>query len=269
MYFLRDAMGSTIALTDANGNLSTQYTYEPFGKASASGPASSNEFQWIGRENDATGLTYLRARYYNPTLQRFMSQDPLRFGGGDPNQFAYSHNNPTTFSDPFGLSGGGVSGVGAGGGVPYGGLQDYVNHQKGNRDPGPGDFFPGSEGDPALGPYHAVVGGVDALLGAAGSADGGPALQSPRQPPRTPPASVFADCLHENLLTGLAAPIAPLCIAGGGVCVVTGLPPACVVGGSACLYGILVEAHCTAKARGAEPPELPEPPFTDLPNETR
>jgi RHS repeat-associated protein len=145
MYFLRDAMGSTIALTDASGNLSTQYTYEPFGKASASGPASSNEFQWLGRENDPTGLTYLRARYYNPTLQRFMSQDPLRSGGGDVNLFAYAHNNPTTFSDPSGMYGivGGIGGLGS----VSGGIGED--------------------------PLWNVIGGVNALFGLSGSVEGG------------------------------------------------------------------------------------------------
>jgi len=42
----------TIALTDASGNLQTQYTYEPYGKATASGPTNSNPYQWLGREAD-------------------------------------------------------------------------------------------------------------------------------------------------------------------------------------------------------------------------
>src|SRR5207247_1452935 len=53
---LTDALGSTIALTDSTGAVQTQYTYEPFGNTTVSGPASTNTFQYTGRENDGTGL---------------------------------------------------------------------------------------------------------------------------------------------------------------------------------------------------------------------
>ncbi len=54
---LPDALGSTIALTDSTGTLQTQYTYEPFGNTTVNGPASSNPFQYTGRENDGAGST--------------------------------------------------------------------------------------------------------------------------------------------------------------------------------------------------------------------
>jgi RHS repeat-associated protein len=101
---ITDALGSVLALADANGNLSTQYTYDPFGNTVASGSASSNPFQYAGQENDGTGLYYMHARYYNPALMRFISEDPLGFGGGDVNLHAYAGNSPATFRDPTGLS---------------------------------------------------------------------------------------------------------------------------------------------------------------------
>jgi len=62
-----------------------------------------------GRENDGTGLSgvegglyYYRARYYSPTLQRFISEDPIRFLGGI-NYYRYVDNNPVNFNDPYGL----------------------------------------------------------------------------------------------------------------------------------------------------------------------
>lgn len=61
MSFLRDTLGSTVALTDSSGALNTQYTYQPFGAAMASGPANANPYQFTGRENDGTGLYYYRA----------------------------------------------------------------------------------------------------------------------------------------------------------------------------------------------------------------
>lgn len=102
-YYLTDALNSTLALTDAAGNLTTQYTFEPFGNTTQTGAANSNSYQYTGRENDGTGLMYYRARYYSPTTQRFISQDPIGFDGDDVNLYAYVGNNPIKYIDPLGL----------------------------------------------------------------------------------------------------------------------------------------------------------------------
>lgn len=72
-------------------------------ETSVSGPASTNPHQFTGRENDATGLYYYRARYYHPTLQRFIAEDPIGFLGGDVNLYAYVRNAPLVLLDPLGL----------------------------------------------------------------------------------------------------------------------------------------------------------------------
>jgi len=97
-----DALGSTVALTDAAGVVQTQYTYAPFGTTAVTGPTDANAFQYTGRENDRTGLYYYRARYYHQGLQRFVSEDPLGFAGGDVNLYAHAYNNPINFIDPSG-----------------------------------------------------------------------------------------------------------------------------------------------------------------------
>jgi RHS repeat-associated protein len=74
-------------VTSASGAIETQYTYEPFGKTTATGQASTNSYQYTGRENDGMGLSYYRARYYDPKLQRFISEDPIGFAGGVPLQY--------------------------------------------------------------------------------------------------------------------------------------------------------------------------------------
>ena len=102
--FLGDALGSTLALTDSTGTVQTQYSYEPFGKTTATGSASSSTFQYTGRENDGTGMYYYRARYYNPALQRFISEDPIGFAGGDINLYGYVSNRPIDSVDPEGTS---------------------------------------------------------------------------------------------------------------------------------------------------------------------
>jgi RHS repeat-associated protein len=101
--FLSDALGSTLALTDSTGTVQTQYAYEPFGKTTATGSASSSTFQYTGRENDGTGLYYYRARYYNPTLGRFISEDPTGLAGDGPDFYVYASDSPATWVDPSGL----------------------------------------------------------------------------------------------------------------------------------------------------------------------
>jgi len=100
---LTDPLGSSVALVDDTGTLQTQYTYDPFGNTTTTGAASSNSSKYTGREDDGTGLYYYRARYYSPSLQRFISEDPIGFGGGDANLYAYVGNDPVNSGDPSGL----------------------------------------------------------------------------------------------------------------------------------------------------------------------
>jgi RHS repeat-associated protein len=102
--FLTDVRGSTIGLGNAAGTVATKYTYDPGGVASASGAATSNRFDFIGALNDGTGLYAMGARYYSPGLGRFISQDPLSFGGSDSNLYQYASSDPIDFSDPSGLT---------------------------------------------------------------------------------------------------------------------------------------------------------------------
>jgi len=68
------------------------------------GTSSSNELGYAGREDDGTGVYYYRARYYHPGLQRFISEDPIEFDGGDVNLYAYVSNNPTNYVDLLGTA---------------------------------------------------------------------------------------------------------------------------------------------------------------------
>jgi RHS repeat-associated protein len=98
---ITDGLGNVLALSDTSGNLITQYTYDPFGGTTATGTASSNTAQYTGRENDGNGVYYYRARYYSSTLHRFISEDPIGFGGG-VNVYAYAYGDPISFRDPTG-----------------------------------------------------------------------------------------------------------------------------------------------------------------------
>ena len=100
--YLADALGSPLALTAPSGAVETSATYEPFGAQTTTGAPSSNRVGFTGREADGTGLMYYRARYYSPTLQRFVSEDPAGFVDG-PNLYSYVNNAPSVFTDPLGL----------------------------------------------------------------------------------------------------------------------------------------------------------------------
>jgi len=101
---LSDALGSSIALTDSTGIVQTSYTFNPFGNTTLSGSSTTNSFAYTGRELDATNLYFYRARYYSPQVQRFISEDPIGFGGGDINLYTYVSNNPAGYVDPRGRS---------------------------------------------------------------------------------------------------------------------------------------------------------------------
>jgi RHS repeat-associated protein len=63
-------------------------------------------FKYVGQYGvmaEPNRLYYMRARYYDPNVGRFISEDPLGFGGGDVNLYAYVQNNPVNRIDPFGL----------------------------------------------------------------------------------------------------------------------------------------------------------------------
>ena len=138
--YLADALRSTVGLADTTGALPTTYTYAPFGETGDNGSASSNSFQFTGRENDGTGLYYFRGRYYHPLLQRFISEDPIGFLGSDINYFAYVWNSPTGFVDPAGFWGFGI----VGGGTIAGGLGSLGAAATGSA--GGGVFTGGTEG---------------------------------------------------------------------------------------------------------------------------
>jgi RHS repeat-associated protein len=98
---LTDVLGSPIALGQADGTLSASHAYDPHGAASVQGDVRGSDLGFTGRQDDGTGLSFHRARYYDPQLGRFMSEDPIGLAGGS-NLYAYAANASTAYTDPTG-----------------------------------------------------------------------------------------------------------------------------------------------------------------------
>ncbi len=102
-FYGQDGLGSVTSLISSTGSVANTYDYDSFGNLLISSGTTVNPFQYTGRDFDPeTGLGYYRARYYDPTEGRFLSEDPLRFSGGGPDFYAYVNNSPTNFLDSFG-----------------------------------------------------------------------------------------------------------------------------------------------------------------------
>jgi RHS repeat-associated protein len=97
--YLADHLGSITRVTDNTGVPTAQYAYDPYGSLlTSSTPLAANPFTYTAREDDSTGLLYYRARYYDPQLELFISQDPF----GDAQR--YVGGNPLIFADPLGFT---------------------------------------------------------------------------------------------------------------------------------------------------------------------
>ena len=104
-YYHSDARGSTIALTDINGNPTDQFEYSPYGMMTYHAGTNNTPFLYNGRfgvQTDPNGLLYMRARYYNPYICRFINPDPSGFNGG-LNMYQFANGNPISMMDPTGL----------------------------------------------------------------------------------------------------------------------------------------------------------------------
>jgi RHS repeat-associated protein len=102
-YYEADGLDSVTSLSNAAGALANTYTYDSFGNIVASSGSLVNSFRYTGREFDAeTNLQFSRARYYDQTTGRFLSEDPIRFRGG-MNFYPYVLDNPVNYIDPLGF----------------------------------------------------------------------------------------------------------------------------------------------------------------------
>src|SRR5439155_13240687 len=106
-FYHPDGLGSTVALTDDKGVPKAAYQYDPWGNTEISLGGVPNRFLFTGEEKDSgTGLYYLRARWYDPTIGRFVTRAPLYGLTAAPktlNRYLYALDNPLRFVDRSGL----------------------------------------------------------------------------------------------------------------------------------------------------------------------
>jgi RHS repeat-associated protein len=101
-----DGVGNTVAITDASETVVNSYDYSPFGMILTESEIFAQPFKFVGKLGvmaEANGFYYMRARYYDPVVGRFISEDPLGFDGGDVNLYVYGSNNPLLVVDPWGM----------------------------------------------------------------------------------------------------------------------------------------------------------------------
>jgi len=104
-YYHYDGLGSIVALTDGSQNLVNKYAYDPFGEVLKSTEGTPNPFRYAGRYgvmDEGNGMLYMRARYYDPAIGRFINKDPIGYFGG-LNLYTYAANNPIRYTDINGL----------------------------------------------------------------------------------------------------------------------------------------------------------------------
>ncbi len=105
-YVLKDRLGSAYATTDASGNVVGEMRYYAFGETRLSTGTMFTDRLYTGQRQIAElGVYHYNARFYSPTLGRFLSADSIMSGMANPqnlNRFSYVANNPLRYTDPTG-----------------------------------------------------------------------------------------------------------------------------------------------------------------------
>ena len=103
-YYHSNHQGSITHLTDSSGTIANSYVYDSYGRQLSVFESVVQPYSYTGREFDVeSGLYFYRARYFDATTGRFLSEDPIGFAAGDQNLYRYVRNNPINSIDPFGL----------------------------------------------------------------------------------------------------------------------------------------------------------------------
>jgi len=105
-YFITDGLGSVRQLVDSTGAITMTRSYAPYGETLSSAGGGVSVYQFTGEARDTSGLTYLRARYLDSNVGRFISRDTWGGNYNRPlslNHWLYVEGNPVNYTDPLGL----------------------------------------------------------------------------------------------------------------------------------------------------------------------
>ena len=110
---LADPNYNVVAITDASGDVLERYRYDAYGTPTVLNPnfivrAGGTQYSWqhlftTRRRDPATALMHYRNRDYHPQLGRFVTRDPIGYGGGSRSLYQYVGGTPGNGSDPTGL----------------------------------------------------------------------------------------------------------------------------------------------------------------------
>jgi RHS repeat-associated protein len=102
--YLFDGRGNVDSLLNSSQTVAAAYSYDGYGNPIAKTGSLNQPFLFSSKAYDeSTGLSYFGYRFYALALGRWITRDPIGFGGGDINLYGYVQNNPVNAVDPFGL----------------------------------------------------------------------------------------------------------------------------------------------------------------------
>lgn len=175
-YYLYNGHADVVAIVNADGVMTNQYDYDVFGNVILSEEGYKNTFKYAGyMYDDETGYYYLKARYYDPEIARFITEDTYRGEYSDTlslNRYTYGHNNPVLYNDPNGHW------INIAIGAVIGGIAGFVTTAITNRDASLGTYIVNTLGGAAGGAVVAAGGGMIATALGAGEISGATAVGS-------------------------------------------------------------------------------------------
>jgi RHS repeat-associated protein len=102
--YVPNPQGSTIALLNSSTTKTDTFDYWPYGEISGRSGTTSTPLKFVGTigyYSDSDYMNYVRLRYVNTSIGRWIVEDPIGFAGGI-NKFRYCHGNPVSYIDPSG-----------------------------------------------------------------------------------------------------------------------------------------------------------------------
>ena len=153
-FFVNNHLETPVLVTDSAGDIVWEGVYKPFGEVEMVTEAVTNNFRFPGQYFDKeTGFHYNYHRYYDPTIGRYLTPDPIDLGGGR-SLYVYVQNRPLNMIDPSGLWAGVDDLIFAGGGALVGlfgqGIGDLISGEWSNWEKYAAAAIGGAAGGEAL-----------------------------------------------------------------------------------------------------------------------